>query len=114
MDHQGMELLLSCWFFCTACANGLWLVIFKSPLVKHIASHFTDADMCTSADLENYFLARRWWFVHNLWTCTTCQAVWTSAVATLAFYTAVPVSLLFSPIIFLATLPFVKWTQKHL
>jgi hypothetical protein len=58
-------------------------------------------------------LARKWWFVHNLWTCATCQAVWTSGAASLLLCMHHPSLILMSPLLFLATLPVIKWTQKH-
>ena len=102
------------WLFAMAVANGFWIVMFRSPLVRHLVSHYTGEELYTQTDLENFLLGRDLWFAHNLWTCPTCQAVWTTATAILVFLVTSPIWILASPLIFLATLPFVKWTQKHL
>jgi hypothetical protein len=102
------------WIVCLAAANGAWIVIFKSPLVKHLLSLSCDEELITSVDVENFFLTRDLWFLHNLWVCATCQAVWTSAFATIMLFLFTSVGLLWMPVVLLATLPFAKWTQKHL
>lgn len=110
-----METLIN-WLICLAIANGVWVVVFCSPLIRHVITHYVELEeeLYTSTDVENFFLARKMWFAHNLWTCATCQAVWTAAFATICFVMAPGISVWASPIIFLATLPFAKWTQKHL
>lgn len=98
---------------CLLAANGVWIVVFKSPLVKHLLSYFNKEELFTNADVENYFAVRGMWFAHNLWVCATCQAVWTSGLAAVA-YAAVDGCALMLPAYFLVLLPLVKWTQKHL
>lgn len=110
-----METLTN-WLICLAVANGVWIVVFCSPLVRHLIMRYVEVEeeLHTSTDVENFFLARGMWFAHNLWTCPTCQAVWTAALATACLVITPSASVWLSPIVFLATLPFIKWTQKHL
>ena len=105
--------LLIIWFLCLSAANGVWIVVFKSPLVKHLLSLRVD-ELYTSKDVENFFLARDMWFLHNLWVCATCQAVWTAALAALMVTIGAALSIVWLPFVFLVTLPFTKWTQNHL
>lgn len=109
-----MELPLITWVLCLAAANGVWIIAFKSPLVKHLLSLHSSEELITSVDVENFFLTREMWFIHNLWVCATCQAVWTAAGTTIMLTIGTSVGLLWMPLIFLATLPFAKWTQQHL
>ena len=98
---------------CLLAANGFWIVIFKSPLVKHLLSYFGKEELFTNADVEYYFAGRGMWFAHNLWVCATCQAVWTYGLAAVT-YVYVDGRAVMLPAYFLVLLPLVKWTQKHL
>lgn len=109
-----MDVNLYSWLVSVAIANGLWIIIFKSPLVAHVLSRYIEEELETTRDVENYLMAQRLWFAHNLWVCAVCQAVWTSAAATIIFVVLVPSWFWGAPLTFLATLPVIKWTQKHL
>jgi uncharacterized membrane protein len=104
------------WKICLLCllaANGVWIVVFKSPLVKHLLSYISKDELFTNADVENYFTIRGMWFAQNLWVCSTCQSVWSAGLASV-FYAAFRGDALLLPVYFLVLLPLVKWSQKHL
>lgn len=113
--HITLDNLIACllWsqLFC-----GLWFIVFKSPLVVHLLDRCIAGEFTTPNDVSNYLLVNRRWFLHGLWTCPACQAVWTSGFTAVAFTAGAwgPAGLLFSPILLLILLPSIRCLQKNL
>ena len=105
---------LGFWIFFSV---GVWVAVFRGPAVIHLMSRYTEEDLHTHKDVENWLLQNSQWFFHTLWTCRVCQAFWTAALAALGFLCAQSLgwlSLPLFPILLLVSLPPVLWIQKHL
>jgi hypothetical protein len=103
--------------FWASAAVGLWVAVFRSPLVVHLMEHFIEGEFHTHKDVEKWLLENQRWALHTVWTCPVCQAVWTSAAAALGFSCATPVgwwTLPCLPLFLLVVLPYVLWIQKKL
>lgn len=72
-------------------AHGLWFLVFRTPLLPHLAGLLWRQPFMTSEDLSLQLLTRGYDKLFFLWVCTYCQATWTSLLA------AIPLAWLLSP-----------------
>lgn len=105
------ELLTFCWL--ASC--GLWIALFKSPAIPHLAEFFTKQPT-SSDDVEFLLLSHKRYGLLTLYTCIWCQAFWTSALAALC-YSIIAGPMLALPIFALALYPFtalLAWTLEKI
>lgn len=106
------------WFapflICTLAACGVWYALRHSPLVADLLRRFGgDDEIYTDDDVATYLLQRQCWFLHGVWTCSVCQAVWTAGLAAAAagLYASSP---LVAVLGWLAGIPLQRALQKLL
>jgi hypothetical protein len=72
-----LELLLHClvaYFFWL----GVWVVIFRSPLVPDFLEAWVTDNPMTHQDVETFLINTGRFKLLRLWACQYCQAFWTS------------------------------------
>lgn len=112
------------WIATLFTAQACWLVIFHSPLIPGLIDRGR-GELFTRADVERWLLTRGDYKLHTLWTCQTCQAVWTGVGGVLLFAAAYrllgcpPVASLLTGILVIilllgSNIILSKWLQKTL
>ena len=68
-----LTLVVLYWFWV-----GVWMVIFRSPLLPDLVERFVTKSPMTHNDVENWLISNCYFGWHRLWTCLLCQSFWVS------------------------------------
>lgn len=69
-------------------AVGLWIIVFRSPLVNHLLEVLSTKTPMTSDDVDMWLANRGRFKLLTLRNCIWCQAFWTTVVAVLSYCVA--------------------------
>jgi hypothetical protein len=82
--------LSAAWLLSVLCGAGLWVVLFRSPMVPHLLGGLAyDRQALEDFMLRGMLSSRVPWlfeFLHELWTCRTCQSIHCSWVPCLCVW----------------------------
>jgi len=79
-----MHLSVILWLASLLTAQAAWLLIFTGHLVPGLIDRGR-GEVFTMKDVEHWFLSRGHYKLHTLWTCRTCQALWTALGGVILF-----------------------------